>query len=161
MFFALALFAGGFTRPTGDLGLQLCRRTDHVETRSPPYVKHSLAIVAGRLRGGPLQRPPADSYFFGFFTFGASNSTTSNVSFGFGRLNRALTAYRRWPWSSIVVGTDEVGVADARQRPGPSRGWLASAITATRFNWFWTTNSVLPLEQQAVAVRNAGRRAER
>jgi hypothetical protein len=29
---------GGFTRPTGDLGLQLCRRTDHVETRSPPYV---------------------------------------------------------------------------------------------------------------------------
>src|SRR5437660_9277319 len=37
-FFALALFAGGFTRPTGDLGLQLCRRTDHVETRSPPYV---------------------------------------------------------------------------------------------------------------------------
>src|SRR5688500_19058935 len=29
---------GGFTRPTGDLGLQLYRRTDHVETRSPPYV---------------------------------------------------------------------------------------------------------------------------
>ena len=31
-------FAGGFTRPTGDLGLQLCRRIDHVEARSPPYV---------------------------------------------------------------------------------------------------------------------------
>jgi hypothetical protein len=31
-------FPGGFTRPTGDLGLQLYRRTDHVETRSPPYV---------------------------------------------------------------------------------------------------------------------------
>jgi site-specific DNA recombinase len=31
--------AGCFTRPTGDLGLQLCRRTDHVETRSPPYVE--------------------------------------------------------------------------------------------------------------------------
>src|SRR6266511_5885080 len=30
--------AGGFTRPTGDLGLQLSRRIDHVETRSPPYV---------------------------------------------------------------------------------------------------------------------------
>src|SRR6266511_487498 len=29
--------AGGFTRPTGDLGLQLSRRIDHVETRSPPY----------------------------------------------------------------------------------------------------------------------------
>ena len=29
---------GCFTRPTGDLGLQLFRRTDHVETRSPPYV---------------------------------------------------------------------------------------------------------------------------
>jgi hypothetical protein len=27
---------GCFTRPTGDLGLQLFRRTDHVETRSPP-----------------------------------------------------------------------------------------------------------------------------
>ena len=27
---------GCFTRPTGDLGLQLIRRTDHVETRSPP-----------------------------------------------------------------------------------------------------------------------------
>jgi len=33
---------GGFTRPTGDLGLQLYRRTDHVETRSPPYVCSSL-----------------------------------------------------------------------------------------------------------------------
>jgi mycothiol synthase len=32
------LFPGGFTRPTGDLGLQLDRRTDHVETWSPPYV---------------------------------------------------------------------------------------------------------------------------
>ena len=32
-------FPGGFTRPTGDLGLQLYRRTDHVETRSPPYVR--------------------------------------------------------------------------------------------------------------------------
>ena len=31
-------FPGGFTRPTGDLGLQLYRRTDHVETWSPPYV---------------------------------------------------------------------------------------------------------------------------
>ena len=30
--------AGGFTRPTGDLGSQLCRRTDHVETWTPPYV---------------------------------------------------------------------------------------------------------------------------
>src|SRR5436190_8535692 len=37
------VFAGGFTRPTGDLGLQLCRRTDHVETRSPPYVGCILA----------------------------------------------------------------------------------------------------------------------
>jgi len=32
------LFAGGFTRPTGDLGSLLDRRTDHVETWSPPYV---------------------------------------------------------------------------------------------------------------------------
>jgi hypothetical protein len=39
------LCAGGFTRPTGDLGLQLCRRTDHVETRSPPYVVHIVAAV--------------------------------------------------------------------------------------------------------------------
>jgi len=30
---------GCFTRPTGDLGLQLFRRTDHVETRSPPEGK--------------------------------------------------------------------------------------------------------------------------
>ena len=36
---------GGFTRPTGDLGLQLGRRTDHVETWSPPYVC-SLLILA-------------------------------------------------------------------------------------------------------------------
>src|SRR6266699_256772 len=34
----LRLVSGCFTRPTGDLGLQLCRRIDHVETRSPPYV---------------------------------------------------------------------------------------------------------------------------
>ena len=34
---------GCFTRPTGDLGLQLSRRTDHVETRSPPYVRISVA----------------------------------------------------------------------------------------------------------------------
>ena len=36
--FALALCPGCFRRPTGDLRLQLCRRTDHVETWSPPYV---------------------------------------------------------------------------------------------------------------------------
>jgi GNAT superfamily N-acetyltransferase len=38
---------GGFTRPTGDLGLQLSRRTDHVETWSPPYVvQRILALYA-------------------------------------------------------------------------------------------------------------------
>src|SRR5204862_673109 len=37
--------AGGFTRPTGDLGLQLSRRIDHVETRSPPYVLRILAAT--------------------------------------------------------------------------------------------------------------------
>jgi hypothetical protein len=30
--FALAFVPGCFTRPTGDLGLQLSRRIDHVET---------------------------------------------------------------------------------------------------------------------------------
>src|SRR5919202_3726866 len=40
---ALTLVPGCFTRPTGDLGLRLCRRIDHVETRSPPYV---VLIVA-------------------------------------------------------------------------------------------------------------------
>ena len=39
---------GGFTRPTGDLGLQLNRRIDHVEARSPPYVVPGS--VAGRPR---------------------------------------------------------------------------------------------------------------
>jgi integrase len=34
---------GCFTRPTGDLGLQLFRRTDHVETRSPPQSLNSSA----------------------------------------------------------------------------------------------------------------------
>src|SRR5205085_11174372 len=52
------LVAGGFTRPTGDLGLQLCRRIDHVETRSPPYVPSRDSIVADELpiqpRCGPL-----------------------------------------------------------------------------------------------------------
>ncbi len=40
------MFPGGLTRPTGDLGSQLNRRTDHVETRSPPYVISTLHIVA-------------------------------------------------------------------------------------------------------------------
>src|SRR5207302_3782690 len=40
--------AGGFTRPTGDLGLQLCRRTDHVETRSPPYVCTNFSDIIVR-----------------------------------------------------------------------------------------------------------------
>src|SRR3954468_6448462 len=46
------LVAGGFTRPTGDLGLQLSRRIDHVETRSPPYVSSqcSRRSAAPRLR---------------------------------------------------------------------------------------------------------------
>ncbi len=38
------LFPGGFTRPTGDLGLQLFRRTDHVETRSPPGVQSNYSL---------------------------------------------------------------------------------------------------------------------
>ena len=41
--FALAFCAGCFTRPTGDLGSLLDRRTDHVETWSPPYVVHRIA----------------------------------------------------------------------------------------------------------------------
>jgi hypothetical protein len=38
---------GGLTRPTGDLGLQLSRRTDHVETWSPPYVPYSTDCSRG------------------------------------------------------------------------------------------------------------------
>jgi hypothetical protein len=34
----LLVFSGCFRRPTGDLRLQLSRRTDHVETVAPPYV---------------------------------------------------------------------------------------------------------------------------
>src|SRR5215216_6580028 len=37
---------GCFTRPTGDLGLQLSRRTNHVETWSPPYVGPILARMS-------------------------------------------------------------------------------------------------------------------
>jgi hypothetical protein len=36
---------GCFTRPTGDLDLQLSRRTDHVETWSPPYVCYQLSVA--------------------------------------------------------------------------------------------------------------------
>ena len=43
-------FPGGFTRPTGDLGLQLYRRTDHVETRSPPYVVWPYCSCVLRIR---------------------------------------------------------------------------------------------------------------
>src|SRR4029450_10293462 len=42
---------GGFTRPTGDLDLQLSRRTDHVETWSPPYVfRNSVAAAIRSIR---------------------------------------------------------------------------------------------------------------
>src|SRR5436190_19885830 len=43
------------TRPTGDLGLQLGRRTDHVETWSPPYVPYALIVG----RGGRLAAAPS------------------------------------------------------------------------------------------------------
>ena len=43
-------FPGGFTRPTGDLGLQLYRRTDHVETRSPPYVCAPIVAACCEIR---------------------------------------------------------------------------------------------------------------
>ncbi len=56
MLFALALFAGGFTRPTGDLGLQLCRRTDHVETRSPPYVSGNFSCYLRDLMARCMSR---------------------------------------------------------------------------------------------------------
>jgi hypothetical protein len=39
---------GGLTRPTGDLDLQLSRRTDHVETWSPPYVLAPILAWLGR-----------------------------------------------------------------------------------------------------------------
>src|SRR5919202_4795057 len=51
---ALTLVPGCFTRPTGDLGLQLCRRIDHVETRSPPYV---VVIVAVEIEIQPSASP--------------------------------------------------------------------------------------------------------
>ena len=50
------MFPGGFTRPTGDLGSQLSRRTDHVETRSPPYVISTPHIVAVRRPNEPSGR---------------------------------------------------------------------------------------------------------
>jgi hypothetical protein len=48
----LRLVSGCLTRPTGDLGLQLCRRTDHVETMAPPYVRplHCIGRAVGALR---------------------------------------------------------------------------------------------------------------
>jgi hypothetical protein len=48
----LRWFPGCFTRPTGDLDLQLSRRTDHVETWSPPYVCPNS--VSGARRNGTL-----------------------------------------------------------------------------------------------------------
>jgi hypothetical protein len=45
---------GGLTRPTGDLGLQLDRSADHVETWSPPYVPCS-EIVARHEEPGNLR----------------------------------------------------------------------------------------------------------
>src|SRR5262249_59309408 len=61
----LRWFPGCFTRPTGDLDSQLSRRTDHVETWSPPYVFHIVASTCGeseldhaRGRGTRGTRPP-------------------------------------------------------------------------------------------------------
>src|SRR4029453_9538094 len=48
---------GCFTRPTGDLGLQLIRRTDHVETRSPPDRELYPSLLEGPVDlapGAPL-----------------------------------------------------------------------------------------------------------
>ena len=56
----LRWFPGCFTRPTGDLDLQLSRRTDHVETWSPPYVcsLHSVASPRGfEIRPEPFGTP--------------------------------------------------------------------------------------------------------
>ena len=44
---------GGLTRPTGDLGLQLDRSTDHVETWSPPYVRCREIVAPGELAVNP------------------------------------------------------------------------------------------------------------
>ena len=49
---------GCFTRPTGDLGLQLLRRTDHVETRSPPETSIIAAALSGPGRSAGARRAP-------------------------------------------------------------------------------------------------------
>jgi hypothetical protein len=53
---------GCFTRPTGDLDLQLCRRTDHVETWSPPYVTCREIVARRRVRA---QQPELFTLPFG------------------------------------------------------------------------------------------------
>ena len=62
--------SGGFTRPTGDLGLQLNRRTNHVEAMAPPYVRFATQCSPTRLRrycagsgGGSIGAVTAESAF--------------------------------------------------------------------------------------------------
>ena len=53
MFIRTCIGSGCFTRPTGDLGLQLTRRADHVEAMAPPYVVAlSVARSTGYGEGG-------------------------------------------------------------------------------------------------------------
>src|SRR6188472_2364885 len=55
VFIRTCIGSGCFTRPTGDLRLQLCRRADHVETMAPPYVfHHTLPRFASCPRRGLL-----------------------------------------------------------------------------------------------------------
>ena len=58
----LRLVSGCFTRPTGDLGLQLCRRTDHVETMAPPYVFVLRILPAHRASDQSGASGPRDSH---------------------------------------------------------------------------------------------------
>ena len=51
-------FPGFLTRPTGVLDLQLSRRTDHVETWSPPYVCSPQCSRAPAIRFAAQGEPP-------------------------------------------------------------------------------------------------------
>ena len=50
-------FPGFLTRPTGVLDLQLSRRTDHVETWSPPYVREPIVAAPGQREAPGSARP--------------------------------------------------------------------------------------------------------
>jgi predicted RNA-binding protein with PIN domain len=124
--------------------LQLCRRTDHVETWSPPYVSPIVALIDARnVLRSRWPNIPEDVLVEGCREWAAREGVTAYVVFD-GHAPGGLTGEHELEDGSVVVGTGGESADD----------WIARR--AHELDEFLLVTSDRELRRRARATRTIG-----